>query len=238
MKPIPPHLSKCPRHGGLPVPAVVATLKGHIGLEECRRGDFTHQTAWVPEGTDPDFGSYDEEKHRQCMERRYCHVCTRVPNPMLICLPKHRKPESEQTIRIGGARGRMVPLVKQPWVCVECLAYACGVCPPLRKAIEEGRGLVAYVDEAVLVATQWKPAGPEDPKPPEGARVLSNLKVALVRARYVPLGEWVSRFTAPPSAAVPAASGAPEAASNQAGPAQSTPSSPPPSGRRAGRPAF
>lgn len=184
-------MAGCPVHGGLPVPAIVATLKGHIDLAPSTWAGSTHMTRWVPEGDAPDFGKYDEEQLRRCIHDRWCHVCTRPVESPMICLPKHNNTWDGQHIEYAG---RWVPLVIQPWVCAECLKFATKYCPPLRKAIDERRGLVAYIDEARLVATQWQPAGPEDPVPPEGAKVLSFLKLALVRARYMPLPEWVRRF--------------------------------------------
>lgn len=189
---IPTHMSKCPVHGGLPVPAVVATRKGHIDLCPSSWPWFSHMTRWVPEGDDPDFAKYDEQKLRECVAGRFCHVCTQpLEIPRLLCLPKHRKPDDDQMIDV---RGQMVPLVKQPWVCHNCLRYAVRKCPPLRAAIDEGRGLVAWVSEHAVVATQWQPAAPGDPQPPEGATVLSFIKIAIVKARYMPLPEWARRF--------------------------------------------
>jgi hypothetical protein len=178
-------------HGGLPMPAVIATRKGHIEIVPSAWAIGTHMTAWVPECDEPDFGKYDEEKLRRCIHGRYCHVCTRKADPLLICVPKVRAITESQHIEVGG---RVVPMVVQPWVCAECLKYAAHACPPLRKAIDEKRGVVAFVDEAQLVVTYWKPADPKDPTPPPGATVISFLKVALVHARYMPLPEWVRRF--------------------------------------------
>lgn len=195
---IPEHMKNCRVYGGLPVPQVVSTRKGHHELGPTTEHGFTHKTAWVPEDDVPDFGKYDDDKLRRCIRDRVCHVCWRSPadlvldGRLILCLPNRRSPEEGQNIEVNG---RLVPLVIQPWVCVPCLMFACSHCPPLRQAIAERRGLVAFPQEVRLVLTHWKPAEPEDPIPPPGARVLSLLKIAIVRARYMPLHEWAERRT-------------------------------------------
>ncbi len=190
-RPVPKHMSKCPLHGGLPVPAIVATLKGHIALAASKWRGFTHMTEWVPEATEPDFGKYDEEKLRRCIAGGYCHVCTGPVSPRIICDPSIRYASDLQLIDVDG---RLCPMTIKPWVCAGCLQFAVHNCPPLRKAMLEGRGLVAFIDEFRLVSTYWQPANPGDPVPPPGSKVLSFIKVAIVKARYWPLDGWAGRF--------------------------------------------
>ncbi|MCC6426258.1 MAG: hypothetical protein IT435_05505 [Phycisphaerales bacterium] len=190
---IPAHLSGCPVQGGLPVPMVVCPVKGRIGLGPAKWPGMDLQTEWEP---DPDcrvldFGKYDEEKLRRSIAERRCHVCWDDTDASVVCVPRSRWPYEGQTIDIDG---RTCPMVIQPWVCVPCLAYAVGACPPLGRAIAEGRGLVFYVRRHRLVYTHWKPANPEDPAPPAGAKVLSFIKIAIQEANTFRLARWAKVF--------------------------------------------
>lgn len=179
-------------HAGLPVPQVVATMKGRGGLcPTTRFPGFTHVTTWEPTGEAPNFGQYDDEKLRTCMMESRCHVCWLTDGPLILCLPGLTSLNDAQRIQVGS---RMAPMVLQPWVCPPCLAFACAHCPPLRAAIKSQRGLVVYPHATRLVMTAWKPAEADDPMPPLGAVVLSLIKVAILKARTVPLPEWAKKF--------------------------------------------
>lgn len=189
---IPSHMSECAVHGGLPVPRVVATTKGHSAITEAdelsAQAGATHQIVWVPENDTPDFGKYDDTKQRQSMVERRCHVCWKADGLMLLCDPGRTATTDGQ--QMAFATGREYPLVKQPWVCPSCLSFACQHCPPLRKAIAERRGLVFYPMVSTLVSTFYKAVDVGDPQPPDGSRVISSIKVAVVKSRVTPLHEW------------------------------------------------
>lgn len=190
---IPKHMSSLQIHGGLPVPCVVKTRDGHASLDPSDWKGADLQTVWVPKGDIPDFAKYDDEKHRKCIVEEWCHVCARPKSqvPLMLCLPKHDKPTDGQMIEVNK---RMVPMVLQPWVCAECLLFACTHCPPLRRAIEERRGSVAFVKQHRLVMTYWKPNDPGDPAPAPGLKVVSLFKLAIVEARYEALFKWAARW--------------------------------------------
>lgn len=189
---IPKHMGKCPVHGGLPAPLVISTQRGSHDIVAHQQHGCTHKVVWVPEGDEPDFGKYDDEKLRVCIEQGSCHVCGEMNLPrMAICIPHKRHPLDCQLIQIGGI---MRPMVVQPWVCTPCLKFAVSHCPPLRKALAEVRGIVCFVDKYRLVSTHWKPVNPTDPIPPEGSRVLSLIKIAMLDFTWMPLGEWARRW--------------------------------------------
>lgn len=189
---IPSHLRGNRMHGGLPVPDVVSSTKGHHELCASSWNGADLMTYWFPENDSPDFGKYDDEKQRLHMARKTCHVCTRASYKasMVLVDPQRRKRTDGQQMLLDG---RLHPLISQPWVCVECLRFAVDHCPPLKTAIEEKRGLVFYPIKTQLVLTYWQPVGPNDPVPPEGSTVLSYLKIAvLLDRRCVDLHEWVA----------------------------------------------
>lgn len=190
---IPTHLRGCPVQGGLPVPKVVCPVKGRIGLGPAKWPGMDMQTEWEAEPgcTVLDFGKYDEEKLRRSVAEQRCHVCWSTHGASLVCVPRARIPYDGQVITV---EGKVCPMVIQPWVCVLCLAYAVGACPPLGQAIENGRGIVFYVKRHRLVYTHWKPANPEDPVPPSGAKVLSFIKIAIQEARQFDLADWARAF--------------------------------------------
>ncbi len=187
---IPAHMAHMDRVGGLPVPKIVVPMRvGRIDLAPSTWPGFDLMTVWVSESGPPDFGKYDEELHRQCMAQYWCHVCGLPSKHLLICVPT--------ALQTREVNGRSMALAIQPWVCAGCLAYATRSCPPLWKAIEEGRGFViSGVPARSIVQTQWKPANEDDPIPPEGARVLSSHKIAIPDSflghhiSSQPLAEW------------------------------------------------
>lgn len=192
--PIPEHLRQNRVHGGLPVPEVVSTLKGHLDLAPSSWPDSDMMTVWVPEGTDPDFGKYDEEKHRRCMHGGWCHVCGKIRRPLMLCDPTRTEPLDGQHIEYGGKRR---PLIRQPWVCAECLAFAVKHCPPLKQAIEERRGVVFFPVRTMLVQVFYGPTKPTDPQPPTPeTRVIMGIKVAILTGRSMPLPDWAGRVIA------------------------------------------
>jgi hypothetical protein len=170
---IPEHLSGNRRYRGLPVPRVVAaSARGRIVLAPSTWNNYDLMTMWEAEDGPPDFGKYDEELQRRSVAECWCHVCGRKEKELLICAPSD---PSQITVA-----GSAVYVCVQPWVCAPCLAFSILVCGPIRKAIKENRGAVfANIDHAGIVQTRWKPALPEDPVPPEGARVLSAHKIML-----------------------------------------------------------
>lgn len=183
---IPAHLKDNQTHGGLPVPRVVATTKGRSVLVPTGLTGFpsTHLTAWEPHNSVPDFGKYDDAKQRECVTRKLCHVCWRDPAFLLVCSPK----PVNQWIQY---KGKELPMVVQPWVCDDCLRVASAMCPPLRTAMQERRAWVACVITHHLVSTYYKPAYDGDPVPPPGATVISSIKIAIERAQFTTLTDWV-----------------------------------------------
>lgn len=194
---IPKHLQANRVVGGLPVPHVVSTTRGHHVLRRVHPLDWgfdvDYVIEWQADNDTPDFAKYDEAKQRESVLGRLCHVCWKKPHSLLLCLPTG----VTQTI-VFGTGDRPYPLVKQPWVCFDCLAFAARHCPPLRSAIAARTGWVAHVTSHRAVKTFWQPVTQEDPAPPPGAKVLSYIKIAVLDAKWAPLHEWIkSGFAAP-----------------------------------------
>ena len=179
---VPPHLEHRPQRSGLPVPWVVAdSPRGRSALVPSVWAQADLMTVWEADGYAPDFGRYDDQRLRESMHGRLCHVCSGLPRDPLVCCPSWPDRRS-----VGGVA---MTLLAQPWVCAPCLAYACRTCGPLSKAILEGRGWVfAALEDAALVATYWQPVNPEDPVPPKGSTVLSGFKIAIDRVGFGPGG--------------------------------------------------
>lgn len=198
---IPAHMSHLEMSGGLPVPMIVAASRhGHAELRESTWPVADLMTVWVvdKEGP-PDFGKYDEANTRKCVAGRYCHVCgTRSPD-LLICSPSGAKltpmgdaGSTATAFALAGSRW----LVSAPWVCAPCLAFACMTCPPLRRAIGDGRGVVyAGRLDAPIVVTYYQPVDPGDPVPPPGKTVVSSFKIDIgdPKVGTQPLVDWCKR---------------------------------------------
>ena len=177
-------MSGCRVYRGVPVPWVVADgTRGRVELVPSVWMGSDLMTVWVSEGGPPNFAKYDEERARQCIWGRYCHVCGRRPDHLLLCLPNGLS----QGIALDG---RDYPLVSQPWVCAECLAFSTLHCPPLRERLWSGDGIVMEQAETKLVHTFYRPVDPGDPVSPPGKTVLMAFKLAVLRARVLTLNEW------------------------------------------------
>lgn len=190
---IPVHLQGAHRQSGLPVAHVAAIARGRGGLAPSTWKGAELETIWIPDTdcTVFDFGRYDPVRLRQCVLERRCHVCWSPANATMICMSDRVKPADGPQMLIDGAS---VPVVVQPWVCAPCLSFALQHCPPLRAAIASSRGLVAYVHKHRHMYNYWRREAPDDPVPPEGARVLSLITTAITDAKFFTLRDWARRF--------------------------------------------
>jgi hypothetical protein len=218
--PMPERVAALPRtDGGLPVPYVAAwsgeeTTRVAVDPVLARALDYREPAAFssdAPAGARPTLGVMDPARQRRVVVERLCQVCAvelgerHRPNPpwreplWLVDLRRRGGDDGEgaqlgqdlggQTIRIGR---RMAPLIFEPWVCEDCLAYALQVCPGLLK-IAAGRYRhplrLLRVRKAQPVAVSGRIGGTG---PVAGQRAVTYVKLAAIEFDIVLPGRFLA----------------------------------------------